>query len=48
MNEDLPTCTCGHAANEHHTSWFPGGAMLLEECEDWDAPECDCAGYRRS
>jgi hypothetical protein len=26
-------CVCGHTAGEHHVSWFPGGAIIIEECE---------------
>lgn len=26
-------CICGHEAQDHHRSWFPGGAFFIEECE---------------
>lgn len=30
--KDVP-CRCGHPVSDHHVSWFPGGSMLVEECE---------------
>jgi hypothetical protein len=45
-----PDCArCGHPADEHHTSWFPGCIRLVEECEYWPpdgGPDCTCPGYR--
>lgn len=32
-NAAFPPCVCGHAAEDHHTSWFSGGQILREECE---------------
>lgn len=31
--EGTELCICGHTAEEHHRSWFPGGGMIIEECE---------------
>jgi hypothetical protein len=46
-----PCATCGHAAADHHTSWFPGGAVLIEECEYWptgSSDPCWCDKYTRA
>lgn len=33
VSDDDKMCICGHAAYEHHRSWFRGGGELIEECE---------------
>ena len=33
MITDDSLCVCGHTAEDHHRSWFPGGAMWVSECE---------------
>jgi hypothetical protein len=38
---------CGHRASEHHMSWFPGGSVLVEECEFWlDGEDCTCEHFQ--
>lgn len=37
--EDNDLCICGHAAEDHHRSWFPNGYLLIEECEYYGANE---------
>lgn len=33
MIDNTDLCVCGHEAQEHHRSWFPGGGTIIEECE---------------
>lgn len=36
---DEALCICGHIVLEHHRSWFPGGSVLIEECEYYGSNE---------
>lgn len=38
-------CVCGHTAEEHHRSWFPGGYELVEECEAFGTNETGGAEF---
>lgn len=35
ISDDDKMCVCGHPAFDHHRSWFPGGGLIIEECEHY-------------